>query len=246
MQKTGNRNALADYYEMLARLQKLLKPRTYVEIGFRHGQAFALAKPAIHSVAIDPAPEIRVPLPAGAKLFKLTSDEFFFRHDLRAELGDHPVELAFIDGMHLFEFALRDFINLEKYSTPASTILIHDGSPQDAVSAARERRTTIWSGDVWKLLLCLKKYRPDLLVATTDAPPTGLTLVRKLDPASAALAQNLEKICAEFIPMRFEDIAADKAEQLNRIDNDWRQIRRLFPEHQESGLFSRWFGSGGK
>jgi hypothetical protein len=242
MPKTGGRNAMTDYYEMLARLQKLLKPRTYVEIGFRHGQSFALAKTAVHAVAIDPAPEVRFPLPAGGRLFKLTSDEFFSSHNLRAELGSNEVDLAFIDGMHLFEFALRDFINLEKNCGPASTILIHDGYPQDGVSAARERTTTIWSGDVWKLLLCLKKYRPELLIATADVPPTGLSVVRNLNPNSTVLAENLEKICAEFIPWNYDDLAANKAERLNRVDNDWGQIQRLFPEHHEPGLFSRWFG----
>src|ERR1035437_3809852 len=77
MQTSGNRQAMTDYYEMLARLQELLQPRTYVEIGFRQGLSFALAKNAAHSVAIDPAPDVQIALPAGARLFKLTSDEFF-------------------------------------------------------------------------------------------------------------------------------------------------------------------------
>ena len=41
-------------------------------------------------------------------LFPQTSDEFFARNDVGAELGGLPVDLAFIDGMHHFEFALRD------------------------------------------------------------------------------------------------------------------------------------------
>jgi hypothetical protein len=233
---------MADYYQLLERIHRLLRPRTYVEIGFRNGRSFALARTAEHSVAIDPAPDVRFALPPGGKLFALTSDEFFDKHDLRAELGNHPVDLAFIDGMHLFEFALRDFINLEKYCTASSTILIHDGYPQDAVSAARERTTMLWSGDVWKLVLCLKRYRPDLSIATADAPPTGLVIVRKLNPASTIVTENLEAICAEFISMRFEDIAADKARQLNRVPNDWHQLRRLFPEFQDQGLLRRWFG----
>jgi hypothetical protein len=102
------------------------------------------------------------------------------------------------------------------------------------------------SGDVWKLLLCLKKYRPELLIATADVPPTGLTVVRRLDPDSTVLSQNLEKICAEFIPGKYEDIAANKADQLNRIDNHWEQIERLFPEHQKPGIFARWLGRNRK
>jgi hypothetical protein len=233
---------MTHYYDLLARLQKLLQPRTYVEIGIRTGESFALAKTAVRSVAIDPAPDLKAALPAGARLFKLTSDDFFASHDLRAELGNKAVDLAFIDGMHLFEFALRDFINLEKHCGPASTILVHDCYPQDAVSSARERTTVFWSGDVWKLVPCLKKYRPDLLIATVDSPPTGLTVIRRLDPNSTVLSQNLEKIYAEFIPRQYEDVAPNKAEQLNRMDNHWGRVRQLFPEHQKPGFLSRLFG----
>lgn len=234
------RSAGADYYAVIRRLHAFLQPRTYVEIGVRQGESFALAKTAGHSVAIDPAPDLQIPLPSGAKLFKMTSDDFFARHDLRAELNGNLADLAFIDGMHVFEFALRDFINLEKHCGPASTILIHDGYPQDAVSAARERTTQIWSGDVWKLLLCLKKYRPDLRLSTIDVPPTRLTIVRNLDRSSTLLSANLEKLCAKFVPMQFETISANKAVQLNRIENDWRDIQELFPERETPSPFARW------
>ena len=44
-----------------------------------------------------------------------TSDAFFASGFL-GKLGIVP-DFAFIDGMHLFEFALRDFINVEKHAT---------------------------------------------------------------------------------------------------------------------------------
>ena len=219
MRLIPKRCAGVDYYAVINRLHALLQPQTYVEIGFRQGQSFTLAKTARHSVAMDPAPDEKFPLPPGRKVFKLTSDEFFARHNLRAELGGNLVDLALIDGMHLFEFALRDFINLERHCHPNSTILIRNGYPQDEASAARERITQIWSGDVWKLVLCLKKYSPDLQLATIDVRPTGLTVVRNLDRSSNFLAENLDQLCAEFIPCKYEAIRANKAAQLNRIDN---------------------------
>ena len=146
--------------------------------------------------------------------------------------------------MHLFEFALRDFINLEKHCYPNSTILIRNGYPQDEASAARERTTQIWSGDVWKLVLCLKKYRPDLQLATIDVSPTGLTVVRNLDRSSNFLAENLDQLCAEFIPCKYETIRDNKAAQLNRIENKWSCIRGLFPAPKKSGLLSRWWKPG--
>ena len=36
----------------------------------------------------------------------MTSDAFFEQHDLRALLGDRPVDVAYIDGLHLFVYPL--------------------------------------------------------------------------------------------------------------------------------------------
>jgi hypothetical protein len=155
----------------------------------------------------------------------MTSDEFFARHNLAQELGCGTVDLAFIDGMHLFEFALRDFANLEKFCAPASTILVHDCYPVDRVTAARERTTQIWSGDVWKLIICLKKYRADLRIGTVDVPPTGLAIIRGLDPGSTTLASRLDKLYEEFIPYDYGEMEAGKAQQLNRVENKWNEIQ---------------------
>jgi len=215
----------ADYYEVLERIHTLLKPRTYVEIGIRQGHSFRLARTAVASVGIDPAPDPNIaPLP-GARIFQMTSDEFFARHNLAEELGRRTVDLAFIDGMHLFEFALRDFANLERFCGPASTILVHDCYPLDRVTAARERTTQIWSGDVWKLIICLKKYRPDLRIATVDVPPTGLGIIRGLNPGSTALASRLDCLSEEFVPYDYGELEAGKAQQLNRVENKWNEIQ---------------------
>jgi hypothetical protein len=214
-----------DYYAVLPRIHSFLKPKTYVEIGIRNGQSFALAKTATASVGIDPAPDLKFALRPGARVFPMTSDAFFAQHNLTEELGHDTVDLAFIDGMHLFEFALRDFVNLEKFCGPASTILVHDAYPVDRATAARDRTTQIWSGDVWKLILCLKKYRPDLRVSTVDVPPTGLAIIRGLDRSSTALPSRLDALCEEFIPYEYDEMDASKAQQLNRIENKWHEIK---------------------
>lgn len=220
-----SRTAGVDYYEVLPRIHSFLKPQTYVEIGIRNGQSFALAKTATASVGIDPAPDLKFALRPGARVFAMTSDTFFAQHNLANELGRDSVDLAFIDGMHLFEFALRDFVNLEKFSGPASTILVHDAYPVDRVTAARERTTQIWSGDVWKLILCLKKYRPDLRISTVDVPPTGLAIIRGLDRSSTALSSRLDGLCEEFIACDYDEMDAGKARHLNRIENKWHEIK---------------------
>jgi hypothetical protein len=221
----SSKPAGVDYYEVLARIHSFLKPRTYVEIGIRNGQSFALAKTAAASIGIDPAPDLKFALRPGARIFPMTSDAFFAQHNLARELGHDTVDLAFIDGMHLFEFALRDFANLEKFCGPASTVLVHDAYPLDRVTAARERTTQIWSGDVWKLILCLKKYRPELRMSTVDVPPTGLAIIRGLNRFSTTLTSRLDSLYGEFIPCDYGELEAGKAQRLNRVENKWQEIK---------------------
>jgi|HubBroStandDraft_1064217.scaffolds.fasta_scaffold27982_2 Methyltransferase domain len=216
-----------DYYELLTRIHAFLKPRTYVEIGIRQGHSLRLAKSAAARVGIDPAPALEEAPRRGTQVFAMTSDDFFARHNLPQELGGRPVDLAFVDGMHLFEFALRDFANLEKYCHRDSTILVHDCYPVDRASAARERTTQIWSGDVWKLIVCLKKYRPDLHICTVDVPPTGLGIIRRLDPHSTTLSSLLDRLYDEFVPYDYGQMEPDKAQQLNRVENRWNEIKSL-------------------
>jgi len=215
------------YLSLLERIHGLLEPRTYVEVGVAEGKSLRLVRPRTAAIGVDPAPKIDVPLPSNARLFRETSDEFFARHDLRAELGGRPVELAFVDGMHLFEFALRDFINLERHCAPGAAILIHDCYPLDAATSARERRTQFWAGDVWRIVVALRKYRPDLAVHTLDSAPSGLGLITGLDPASTVLADRYDQIVAELMALDYAAIAQSKARVLNLTPSDWSGISAM-------------------
>src|SRR5262249_40566888 len=154
-------------------------------------------------------------------IFAKTSDAFFAQHDLFKELDERPIDLAFLDGMHLFSFALRDFINVERYCTPTSTCLVHDCFPLDERTAACTRATNFWSGDVWKLILCLKKHRPDLKIHTIATAPTGLAIIRALDAKSTILRDQLERICDEFAKLPYAVLDNDKNGKLNLVANNW-------------------------
>jgi 2-polyprenyl-3-methyl-5-hydroxy-6-metoxy-1,4-benzoquinol methylase len=220
--------AAGDYRELLARIQVTIRPRTYVEIGVHTGGTFRLMCPGTRGVGIDPRPQIRHAINRGARIFAETSDEFFARHDLTAELGG-PVDLAFIDGLHVFEYALRDLANLERHAGPDATILVHDCYPIDAASAERERRTARWSGDVWRLIVALRRFRPDLSVTTVAAAPTGLGIIRGLDPSNTVLLDRYDEIVAELLALPYSDIEARREEELAAIPNDWSRIRPLLP-----------------
>ena len=215
------------YLDVLRRIHAYLQPRTYLEVGVDRGRSLRLAMPGTQAIGVDPAPSLEAELAPNARVFRETSDDFFQRHDVRAEFGGLPVDLAFIDGMHLFEFALRDFVNVERCCDRESTIVIDDCLPRDRATAQRERCTEFWTGDVWKLVLVLRKYRPDLVIHTIAAPPTGVCVVRGLDPASRVLAGRLDAIVAEFMPLDYSAIATTRAAQLNLFPNDWEKIRPL-------------------
>jgi hypothetical protein len=218
-----------EYLTLLDRVQQQLLPRTYVEIGVRFGTSLQLALPGTTCVGIDPAAELRYPVPRRAEVFNMKSDDFFATHDLREVLGGRPVDVAFIDGMHWFEYALRDFANIEAACSPGSVVFIHDCYPIDAESAARERSTKLWSGDVWKTILALRELRPDLDIVTLDAKPTGLAMVSRLDPASTVLFDTIDATIDRYMDMPYEAIADSKAEQLNRAPADWASVAPLLP-----------------
>jgi len=186
-----------------------------------------LARAPTIAIGIDPAPQLTAPLASNQKVFAETSDAFFAAHDVRAELGGQPIDLAFIDGMHHFEFALRDFANIERHCTPRSTILIHDCYPLDRVTAERERRRNFWSGDVWRLVALLKKVRPDLSLHTIAAAPTGLVVVRNLDPGSRLLLERHDALVREFLALDYSWLEDDMAGKLSLFPNDWTKVRAL-------------------
>jgi hypothetical protein len=215
------------YDEVLGDIHRHLRPRTYVEIGVATGKSLRLVQPDTLALGVDPDPAIQFALPANVRVFRETSDRFFADRDVRSELGGLPVDLAFIDGLHQFDAALRDFANLERLSDRRGTILLHDCFPLDRVSSQRERASGVWSGDVWRLVVLLKKYRPDLRIHTIATPPTGLAVVRGLDPDSRFLKDNLDRLTAEFLELDYAYLGTDRAAKLNVIPNDWSEIARV-------------------
>lgn len=185
-----------DYLAFLEHLHATLKPENYLEVGVRWGHSLGAAR--CRAVGIDPAFAIDQELHGEVHLFRTTSDEYFDRPDPLEVTGGEPFDFTFIDGMHLFEFALRDFINVERHSRPGSLIIFDDVLPRKVVEANRVRATSAWTGDVYPVLAVLEKYRPDVLTISVDTQPTGLLLVMGLDPTSTVLVDHYDEIIAEF------------------------------------------------
>jgi hypothetical protein len=107
--------------------------------------------------------------------------------------------MAFIDGMHLAEFALRDFEAVERHSHWASVVVFDDILPRKPIEAARDRRTRAWTGDVFKILRVLDRIRPDLICLRVGTRPTGLLVVLGLDPESRVLKERYDEIVARTV-----------------------------------------------
>lgn len=184
------------YLDFLDQVHQRLRPETYLEVGIRNGDSLALSR--CRSVGIDPAYLIKAELDGDIALFRTTSDEYFARPEPLAATGGRPFELCFIDGMHLFEYALRDFINAERHSRARGLIVFDDVLPRRVAEAARIRHTKGWTGDVYPMLAVFARYRPDLAVITVDTQPTGLLAIAGLDPSNTVLADNYTEILQQF------------------------------------------------
>jgi hypothetical protein len=139
------------------------------------GQSLTLSR--VPSIGIDPDFSITRELLADVHVARTTSDEFFAREDPIAHLPVPVIDLGFIDGMHLAEYALRDYLAIERFTAPTSVVIFDDMLPRSIDEAARHRHTSAWTGDVYKAAQALRDMRPDLIVLEVNTAPTGVVVV---------------------------------------------------------------------
>lgn len=219
IQVSGDRESLPEhagphYRKVLRGLFETGRYATYLEIGTSTGGTLVGATGRV--IAVDPDFRLtRNVMPGKTALhaFQTTSDAFFAEEDPIALMNGAPIDYAFLDGMHLFEYLLRDFINTERVCAPDSLIAMHDCLPLNPQMTPREwepkepRRDRYygwWTGDVWKILPILAEHRPDLKVACLDCPPTGLVAVSGLDPQSTVLSDHYEDIVAHYMDVTLD------------------------------------------
>lgn len=218
-----------DYFDLLDLVHRTTIPRTYVEIGVATGKSLSIALPRTVLIGVDPGADIRHPISGDLNLFRLTSDEFFQTDSLRTSLAGLPVDVAFIDGLHYYDAVLRDFRGIEAASSPESVVMIHDCLPVTSRTAARHRETKIWTGDVWKAILGLRLYRPELEITVVDVAPTGLAMVTGLQPQSRVLFDRYEELCTALLPLSLPEDRSDRDRMLRTRQFDWKLLRGQLP-----------------
>lgn len=222
------------YLDFLERLHDRFRPRTYLEIGVERG--FSLARSRCRSIGVDPDFRVDQEVLAPTSLVRATSEQFFARLEATGvgPFGPLPVDLAYIDGMHLFEYALADFIGTERLASAASVIAFDDILPRSVDEAARQRHTVEWTGDVFRVVDALRTHRPGLSLLRVETEPTGTLIVTGLDPDDRTLSDQFEEIVREHVRPDPQPIPPEVAERTGLVAPEealalpfWDELREL-------------------
>jgi predicted O-methyltransferase YrrM len=159
-------------HEFLGHVNEIVKPKTYLEIGVQHGYSLNQAHTADIAIGIDPQPLTKAT--GNQEIFTMTSDTYF---DPVMSHGviDH-VDLAFVDGLHHAEQAMRDFLNICSYLSDTGVIVIDDVLPRNEIEADRFQCPGDWTGDVWKMAHVLHR-QSEVESLYVNTQPTGVLVV---------------------------------------------------------------------
>ena len=134
-------------------------------------------------------------------------------------------DLIFIDGLHIYEYALKDINNAIKHLSQKGTILIHDCNPatewhQRSQEEYHENRGA-WNGTTWKAFVELRCTNKDIYMTTINTDH-GLGLI-KLDQ------QNLYTKAPLQVCTTWQYFKKNRVELLNLISVD--QFMEQFPSN---------------
>ncbi|MDP9221936.1 MAG: class I SAM-dependent methyltransferase [Actinomycetota bacterium] len=206
-------------HQFLARLHQLTRPRTYLEIGIESGYSIALTR--VPSIGIDPDFNIVAEIKADVHLARTTSDEFFARKDPLAHLPVPVLDLSFIDGMHLAEYVLRDYLAVERFTTPASVVVFDDMLPRSVDEAARRRHTKYWTGDVFKALDALREQRPDLVVIEVATTGSGTAMVLFPDAGQNGVLPGYDEWVTGALSEDPQEVPQALLDRSRAVDPEW-------------------------
>jgi hypothetical protein len=157
--------------EIINRIINAKGYKTYLEIGLASGSNFIMIN-AKEKTGVDP--EIKNQI-SGGKVFQMTSDEFFDKNRYIVDAGDNgqvfyskKFDTIFIDGLHHEEQVKKDIENALNALNDNGTIIVHDVNPTTEDMQIVPRVQKVWTGDVWKAWVTLRKTRDDIFQVCID------------------------------------------------------------------------------
>lgn len=128
--------------------------KTYLEIGVQYGYCFKHIH-AKSKTGVDPDPR------TGLVTHGIKSDDFF-------RLNTMTYDIVFIDGLHEAGQVERDIYNSLDCLNPGGAVVLHDCLPQSEIMQKVPRQTKVWTGDVWKAFVKVRRDNSDLYMYTID------------------------------------------------------------------------------
>ena len=110
------------------------------------------------------------PDPLAQASFVMGSDDFFRQNKLK-------FDIIFIDGLHESEQVKKDIQNALLCLNNGGVILVHDCVPLSEESQRVPRETKVWTGDVWKAIVYMRRF-PDISIEILDIE-TGIGIITK-------------------------------------------------------------------
>lgn len=190
--------AISNSASRINRLASLRDGLTYLEIGVKRGSTFFKVDMK-SKTGVDPMFAFDISNyanKANIHLFQETSDKFFAAyHNLcLCEYGKElKFDIIFIDGLHTFEQAMRDFINSLSCSTQKTIWIFDDTIPSDPWSAIPNQQRSYalrklaglkdspWHGDVFKCVATIHDLMPTFSYATVVDSGNPQTVVWRTD-----------------------------------------------------------------
>jgi hypothetical protein len=139
--------------------------------------------------------------------------------------------------MHQIEFALKDFMHMERYCHAGSVVIVDDIYPAHALQGERVRQSRYWTGDVWKIINILENVRPDLILLPLDTSPTGSLLVLGLDPTNNSLWEKFDVLLDWCINLMVEtpDEIVQRTKKFDPLDQLITHIFSMIRQGRETG-----------
>ena len=132
--------------------------------------------------------------------------------------------------MHHFEFALRDFMNIERFADWSTVIIFDDMLPRNVAEASRGGNPVAWAGDVFKMIPVLRAYRPDLTLLPVDTSPTGMLVVLGADPTSEALKTHYDEIIEAWVTPDPQDVPAEILKRKDAVSPETVTAAAFWPD----------------
>jgi Methyltransferase domain len=219
--------------EVVNAFTRLIPNPRYLEIGLWEAGTFRAVN-AAEKWGVDPCFRFNPGGVANPKvhLYEMTSDVFFETQNVPG------IDVAFIDGLHTFNQALRDLLNILCVVPRHGVIILDDVMPTTYVESIgdpgllnRVRTKTgdpsqSWAGDVYKIVFFIEAYLPLLsfhMVAETHgqlvcwrtklARNVGRAFAQKLSDISGAEFGNAVAESDRYRTLPLEAISAKYVEE---------------------------------